>query len=282
MNKTRILVADDDPDLLKIMTRLLSSEDTVVFCASDGKTALERAAEQVPDMVILDVEMPGMNGFEVCIAMRRDYRTRHIPVLMLTGKGSADNELYGINMGADDYMTKPFESSRLKAKAASLLCRVQSRMELNPLTRLPGNRSIRREAESRLLSGGAFAVTYLDIRRFKLINDRYGFQFGDRVILALAELLREFAAQAPGRGDFIGHVGGDDFVLLTERSFQAEFLGRKFDARLEELFAEAGLGKPPAETGLTAGQLWSDEVASGGFDALARTVSARKEAAKKA
>jgi len=278
MESTSILVADDDDRIQAVMGRLLGGSDTRMLFASDGPQAMEHARRQIPDVIILDVEMPGMNGFDVCAALRRDYRTRHIPIIFLTGGAGPAKEVYGLNIGADDYVSKPFDAESLKARIVAMLHRSKMSLGLNPLTRLPGNRVIRMEAESRLRSGRPFTLVYADIRHFKKFNDACGFSLGDEVILEAGRLLRE-VAQAPGVDAFIGHIGGDDFVLISDRPVDLRSLaalfehrvallpgtkgGPRIDLTLAELQCEAGVYRNYDELALAATRV-KEELRRGG------------------
>ncbi|MFH2202851.1 MAG: response regulator [Elusimicrobiota bacterium] len=279
METTSILVADDNPALQKIMRRLFAAEGVRVVCIGNGLEALANATRDVPDIVILDVNMPGMDGYAVCRALREDYRTRHIPVLMLTGMGPGDAELRGLDMGADDYLTKPFDAKRLKARTESLLRRGRSRMELNPLTHFPGNHAIKRECEERLRAGKPFTAAYADIRHFKAVNDSRGFSFGDRVILTLGETLRAAVESGPAGRPFVGHVGGDDFIVITDQPLCPSRVKASFAMRIDALYEEAGIADC-VPVGLTLGQVYCAPGRYGSYEELARAVSAAKEAAK--
>jgi len=278
MAETQILAADDNPAIRKLITRIFSRDDVRVVCIGDGLQALVRATRDLPDIVILDVNMPGMDGYQVCGELRRDSRTRHIPILMLTGMGDGASELRGLGEGADDYVTKPFDPARLKARAESLVRRGRARVETNPLTRLPGNGSIRRECERRLAAGKPFAAAYADIRRFKTINDARGFAFGDRVILTLAETLRGTAED--GGGAFVGHVGGDDFIVFADEPLCPCRVRASFEMRTDILYEAAAAGRAEPAVGLTLGQVYCPPGRFANYDELAAALSAAKEAAK--
>jgi len=211
---TTLLIADDHAPLRNMLARALGGMGTQILQAGDGKTALATARNHAPDMIILDINMPQLSGYEVCIALRRASPTRHIPILMLSARLEEKDQRYGLNMGADEYVTKPFDLSILKSRIFALLRRNQESLDRNPLTHLPGNRAICREAERRLYCERTFVFTYVDIRHFKGFNDAYGFHRGDAIILATAKLLCD-AVHESGSESFIGHIGGDDFVLMT-------------------------------------------------------------------
>jgi diguanylate cyclase (GGDEF)-like protein len=135
---------------------------------------------------------------------------------MLTGRGDVEDKVGGIEAGADDYIVKPFDPKELLARIRMILRRTERNLEANPLTRLPGNISILNELNRRIENGAPFAVCYLDLDKFKAFNDKYGFEHGDEVIRETARILIRTVNELGNKDDFIGHIGGDDFVVVTK------------------------------------------------------------------
>ena len=214
MRKQKILIVDDDPDILDIL-RLTLSEDYDIIEAQDGETTLKFIKTKAPDLVVLDYKIPAPDGREICLQIRRDLLLRHLPIIMLTGRRDITDKVEGLDAGADDYITKPFEPRELLARIRMVLRRTERDLEANPLTRLPGNVSILNELSSRIEKNGLFAVCYLDLNKFKNYNDEYGFEHGDEVIRETARILIRAKEELGGPNDFIGHIGGDDFVYIT-------------------------------------------------------------------
>ncbi len=208
-----ILVVDDDADIVRFVEMNLRLEGYRVLTARDGLEALDMVAAEVPDLVLLDVMLPGVDGVEVTRRLRADSRTSTLPVIMLTAKTMTADRVLGLTTGADDYIIKPFDTLELVARVKSTLRRNAEARAVSPLTSLPGNVRIEDEIAGRVSSGSPFAVAYLDLDNFKAFNDAHGFLRGDQVILLLATALRRavVGAEPPA---FIGHVGGDDFVLV--------------------------------------------------------------------
>jgi PleD family two-component response regulator len=209
----RILLAEDDPHIREIVALQLSIAGYLAIEAPDGLVALERAAETLPDLALLDVMMPGIDGYEVCRRLRASYRTRHVPIIFLTAKASLDDKLSGLGDGANDYITKPFDMNELLQRVKNALDWSRTQRSASPLTGLPGNLSIDAEVRRRLDEHRHFALLTVDIDSFKSFNDRYGYQRGDETIRALARILEEAAQTASGDA-FVGHIGGDDFMVL--------------------------------------------------------------------
>ncbi len=215
MMKPRVLLVDDDPDILDVLEITLSEDNYDISKAMDGEEALKVIRSKPFDLIILDHNMPKMTGREVCAEIKKDILLRHIPILMVTGKGEVHDKVCGLEAGADDYIVKPFEPKELQARIRMALKRSERDLDANPLTRLPGNISIIGELSARIESKEPFAVCYIDLNKFKSYNDSYGFEHGDDIIKETARILIR-AVQETGTGsDFIGHIGGDDFVVIT-------------------------------------------------------------------
>src|SRR5208283_1160327 len=215
MRKERILIIDDDPDIRDVL-ELSLSEYYAISSATNSQEGLEMVKTKNPDLIITDYNMPVMNGTEFCRNLRRDILLRHLPVIMLTGKGETRDMVTGIESGADDYLVKPFEPETLLARIRMILKRTTRSLDANPLTHLPGNPSIMEEFQSYIDAGKPFAVGYADLDKFKIYNDKYGFEHGDEIIRSLARILIDATMQFCGPEAFVGHIGGDDFVFICE------------------------------------------------------------------
>jgi diguanylate cyclase (GGDEF)-like protein len=211
-----ILIADDDEDIVRFVEVNLRLEGFRVATAADGRQALERAEEMRPDLILLDIMMPEIDGFEVCRRIRKDARTRHIPVVMLTAKSLSADKVVGLTAGADDYIIKPFDPVELVARVKSTLRRGKELRALNPLTGLPGNVDAQEEIARRIDEGTPFALLHVDLDNFKAFNDHYGFVRGDDAIRLLAACVTDAVQRHDVRGAFIGHIGGDDFIAVLD------------------------------------------------------------------
>ena len=233
--KERILIVDDEPHIRRILTFLLEQKGFTTLTAADGRQALEMARSETPDLILLDLMMPHMDGFEVCEHLRGEFVTAQIPVIMVTAKGEVNDKVRGLQGGANDYLTKPYDNKELLARVQNMLDWSRSQRQANPLTGLPGNQAIETRLQDVLRTREPFAFMYVDIDNFKAYNDCYGYQRGDEVIRFTADLLRSCSADIGAEHDFIGHIGGDDFCLLT--SLEAgEILGQSIATRFEAEF----------------------------------------------
>ncbi len=234
-----ILIVDDEPPIRTILSYMLEKEGFRVQVAQDGEEALEWLKTNDPDLVMLDVMMPGLDGFSVLERIRGQIRTRTLPVIMLTARGDTPQRVRGLQEGANDYLTKPFVPDELMLRVRNMLQLSRSQRDANPLTGLPGNRAITRELEKRLEDGESFGYLYLDLDNFKAYNDYYGYSRGDRVIALLAECIAAVVEERDSAESFVGHVGGDDFVVIVsedEAMELAETMKNRFDESIRFLY----------------------------------------------
>jgi len=223
-------MVEDDAKLARAVGRGLRHEGYAVDVVGDGDAALMRAAVWDYDAVVLDVMLPGRDGFEVCRRIKHDPAMAHVPVLILTAQRGIEDRLGGFDAGADDYLAKPFDPRELLARVTALLRLAQRGRDRNPTTGLPGGEAIYQELERRRQIGAAFSVAYFDLDFFKPFADRFGFAVADA---AIREAAAAMTTVARGRPDvFVGHVGGDDFVLCCppgDAAQLAEDARRRFD-----------------------------------------------------
>lgn len=213
--EARILVVDDDPDTLEIIKIGLEFRSYEVITATNGEDALKKISSENPDIVVLDVMMPKIDGLEVCRRAKENFFTSQIPIILLTARGQVEDKVHGLTIGADDYLVKPFDMRELAARVEMILRRTRLSLEASPLTGLPGNIAIQREIDRRIGLNELFAVCYMDLDNFKAYNDRYGHSAGDKVIRATADIITQTFKNHGNPEDFVGHVGGDDFLGIT-------------------------------------------------------------------
>jgi diguanylate cyclase (GGDEF)-like protein len=226
----RVLVVEDDEATRSALHALLADAGYGCDEARDGEAAVAAMRGGRFDLVLLDIGLPGISGADVHRLLRRDPRTRFLPIIFLTAHADRQSRLEQIEAGADDYITKPYDAEELLARVGMAVRRTNGLRAVNPLSGLPGNMTITEEIERRIDRREPFALLYVDIDHFKEFNDHYGFTRGDRVITMLAELL----AHASSGGDrFVGHVGGDDFVVIA-RASEAEPLAERITASFDE------------------------------------------------
>lgn len=211
--KRKVLVVDDEVTLLEIVKANLEIEGYDVVTAMSGEMGLVSAIVDQPDVIVLDVMMPDVDGWEICQRLRSDPRTKYIPVILLTALDGTHYVVKGFECGADDYLAKPFANAELFARIKSVLTRAAKGMAVDLLTSLPGKHQIYEETRKRIEHRGKFfAFVYLDISNLRAINYRYGVERGDQVILSVANILRDLVKIDE---EFLGYMGEDDFVVLS-------------------------------------------------------------------
>jgi DNA-binding response OmpR family regulator len=210
-----LLIVDDDADIRRILTIRLQQDGCRVVEAATGAEALIAAQKQIFDLIILDLLLPDIDGFSVLGALRARTATAMTPIILLSARDSAPEKVRGLQLGADDYVTKPFSPAELQARVLAALRRHEREAGANPSTRLPGNIAIERTLRNHIQNNAPCAVCYADIDNFKAYNDTYSFLKGDAVIQQTAHVLLQAIEQCGNHDDFAGHIGGDDFVVIT-------------------------------------------------------------------
>jgi len=247
----RILVVDDDRNLRKIIQTNLELAGYDVSTAPNGEEALKLLDVMQPDLVVLDVMMPLMDGYEVARRIRRHPSNTHVPIIMLTAKSEVEDKLAGFEAGADDYITKPFGPQELLARVRAKIRRVEVDASLSPLTRLPGNLAIEAELRRRIDAKEPFAVLYLEMDNFKAFNDVYGFTHGDEAIQLVASSAVDVVRRRGTAHDSGRNMGGDDFIIVTLPP-RAEEIAREiidmFDRDIRKLYTAQDLRQGFIET----------------------------------
>jgi diguanylate cyclase (GGDEF)-like protein len=220
-----ILVADDSPSNLQLLYDILSRSGYEILVAENGEEVLEIIEETNPDIFLLDIMMPGMDGLELCARLKEMQRFSATPIVFITAKNSAEDIVRGFAAGAVDYIPKPFNEAEILARVRThirlhdVLTELehlrQLALDANPLTQLPGNNSITKAITEALQGTREVSVVYVDIDNFKAYNDKYGFAAGDQVLRFTAGKLVAAVEENCGKGHMVGHVGGDDFVFIT-------------------------------------------------------------------
>ncbi|HEX7168428.1 MAG TPA: response regulator, partial [Acidimicrobiales bacterium] len=202
----RVLVADDSLVVRSVLRKQLEAYGHAVVEAVDGVQALRACREQPPDIILLDVEMPNLDGHGVLSELRRDEITADIPVVFLTGRSSTEDVVEGLRLGAHDYLAKPFEPAELLARVSAALrvkrlqdelrernAQLEAISRTDALTGLPNRRHLQERlaasAAATRRHGGAMAVLMVDVDHFKSINDRFGHDAGDIVLRDVARRL---------------------------------------------------------------------------------------------
>ena len=220
MSKARILVVEDDFDISNMLKIYFNGQGYEVDVAGRGNLALEMTRQNLPHLIVLDIMLPDIDGYEVCRQLRMSTRTSHIPVIFLTQKDERSDKLQGLELGADDYITKPFDVEELRLRVQNAIARAERESLTDPRSGLPSGRLIEDQLREIIRRDG---WAYLDIRvnYFDAFSDLYGFVAADNVIRFTTLLLGEVVDEFGNNDDFIGHPGGNSFVVITEAGRQA-------------------------------------------------------------
>ena len=232
MGKARLLITEDDVDISNMLKIYFSGLGFEVDTALRGKDALEKTHHALPNLIILDIMLPDIDGYEVCRRLRTNTRTSHIPVIFLTQRDERSDRLQGLELGADDYITKPFDIEELKLRVQGAIRRSERESLTDPRSGLPAGRLIEEQLR-RIIRETNWA--YLDVRinDFEPFNDVYGFVTGDDVLRFTGMLIGEVLDEFGTPNDFIGHAGSDNFIIMTSEN-TAPAIRQKLKSRFAE------------------------------------------------
>ncbi len=212
----KIVLAEGQSVIADILPQFLKPMGYEVLVADNGPHALKQIRQKLPDLIIVDSDLAVVDGISLCKILKRDFLTSYIPVILLIDKRQLRKKLLEIKEGVDDYIFKPPDPIDLQVRLEMALRRTDHQMHANSLTRLPGNKAIEYVSRQRINKGDAFSFMYLDIDNFKAFNDTYGYLRGDGVIMQTARIISDSVVRKGNKEDFVGHVGGDDFVVMTD------------------------------------------------------------------
>jgi DNA-binding response OmpR family regulator len=215
MSKGRILVVEDDFDISNMLRIYFGGQGYTVEVASRGGDALAATQRQAPNLIVLDINLPDISGYDVCRKLRTTTRTRHIPIIFLTQKDERSDKIIGLESGADDYITKPFDIEELKLRVKNAIDSAERSRKVDAISNLPGGSLI--EDYLRELMRNPRTWTYIDMKisNFEMFSDVYGWTAADEVIRFTAFLLGELVEQHGTPDDYIGHPGRDNFIIIT-------------------------------------------------------------------
>jgi diguanylate cyclase (GGDEF)-like protein len=221
----KVLIVDDERANLNILIELLKPQYKIMAANSGQKALKALMGASPPDLVLLDIMMPDMDGYEVCRQIKSHDATCDIPVIFVTAMSEVSDETKGFKLGAVDYITKPISPSIVQARvethlgfqyALKELKRLYSfALDSNPMTGLPGNNTLTKRIKQALKQKEAVCVIYSDLDNFKAFNDKYGFALGDEVLLFTSNIFTKVVKRVNLPDAFVGHIGGDDFIVIV-------------------------------------------------------------------
>jgi len=234
MSRGRMMIVEDDLDISNMLRIYFQSQGYDVSVAQRGEDALEMCRQQLPHIIVLDIMLPDIDGYDVCRNLRSNLRTSHIPIVFLTQKDERSDKIHGLELGADDYITKPFDLEELKLRVKNAMARAQYESLTNPTTGLPSGRLIEDQLRQ-LMRRDDWGIVYVGIQGFSTFGEVYGFVAGEEVLRFTALVLGKVVDSVGTPNDFIGHIGGDDFIVVTSKDLVApivEDLQRRFKAEV--------------------------------------------------
>ena len=232
MGKARLCIVEDDVDIANMLRIYFTSQGYDVDVAHRGNDALELTRHAMPHLIVLDIMLPDIDGYEVCRTLRTQTRTSHIPVIFLTQKDERSDKLQGLELGADDYITKPFDIEELKLRVQNAIARAEREALTDPTSGLPTGRLIEDQLR-RIIRNKGWAFMDIRVNAFEAFKDVYGFIAANDVLRFTGMILGEVVDEKGTLNDFLGHAGGDNFVIIT-----AEANAPAVKARLIERFGD--------------------------------------------
>jgi DNA-binding response OmpR family regulator len=240
MSKGRILVVEDDFDISNMLRIYFSGQGYEVQVAPRGGDALSMTRKQLPNLIVLDIMLPDMNGYDVCRDLRMTTRTSHIPIIFLTQRDERSDKIQGLELGADDYVTKPFDIEELKLRVQNAISAANRQTQIDSKSNLPTGRLIEDHLRTLMHSEGDWAYIDLKINQFDAFTDVYGFVAGDEVIRFMAVMIGEIIDEVGTPDDYAGHPGRDNFILITHaedpESLKAHLM-EVFDEKIKQHYS---------------------------------------------
>jgi PleD family two-component response regulator len=232
MGKARILIVEDDFDISNMLKIYFNGQGYDADVAGRGEDALDKTKQGLPHLIVLDIMLPDIDGYEVCRRLRTNTRTSHIPVIFLTQKDERSDKLQGLELGADDYITKPFDIEELKLRVQNAISRSERESLTDPRSGLPAGRLIEEQLR-KIIREEDWAFLDLRLNYYDAFKEVYGFVAADDVLRFTTMLLGEVVDEFGTTNDFIGHPGGNNFVIITAVEGAA-----KIQDAIKERFAE--------------------------------------------
>lgn len=230
--KLKILIVEDDLDVAEMLNAYFRVQGYEVFTVNWGEDGVRSCQTVHPDIVILDIRLPDIDGYEVARRLRSDRRTAGVPIIFLTEKRERGDRLLGLELGADDYITKPFDVQELRLRVRNSLRRVSQEPLTNPVTGLPEG-AVVDEKLTELLGSEESAILFISIENMDVFREAYGFVASDDVLRAISFMIVNTMREFGNSEDFLGHLDGSGFVLVLS-SPNLAVMKEKLRSRLEQ------------------------------------------------
>lgn len=231
-----ILVVEDDGVITQLVREHLGDEGYRAVMVGKGDDAVQFAMRDVPSLAILNVMLSSLDSYKIIQQLRNHPKCMHIPIIVVSALNSLVHKVRAYELGVDSYITRPYCYDELIAHIRRHLQRMQQCM-LSPLTHLPGGLQLERAVDYKLRGSNPWSVLYLDLDNFKAFNDAYGFLTGNDMIMLVGTICQQVVYEYGNADDFVGHVGGDDFVILTTPDREKMFCNRILERYRRESLA---------------------------------------------
>ncbi len=215
MGKGRILVVEDDTDISKMLRIYFDSQGYEVLVAKKGQEALDICRTKLPNVIVLDINLPDIDGYDVCRILRSNTRTSYVPIIFLTQRDDRSDKIAGLELGADDYITKPFDIEELKLRVEGTIRRSLREALTHPVTNLPAGKLIEEQLKNVKDSVEPWVLLYFGIRNASAFKEIAGPIQVNEVLIFLADIMRETVEEFGSMNDFIGQASDNDFIILT-------------------------------------------------------------------
>jgi DNA-binding response OmpR family regulator len=214
-DKAKILIVEDDLDLSEMLNAYFRVQNYDVLTAAWGKEAIDISKDENLNLIMLDIRLPDIDGYEVCRQLRMQRRTQDVPIIFLTEKRDRVDKLQGLELGVVDYITKPFDIQELRLRVRNAISRVARQTVTNPVTDLPEVELAEERLNSLLHEEQPWALLLVSIQGLREFRELYGFVAADDVMRAVTLMVRNAVREHGGEEDFIGHLAPEDFVIIT-------------------------------------------------------------------
>jgi CheY-like chemotaxis protein len=230
--KPIIMIVEDDLDVADMLNAYFRVQGYEVVTVNWGEDAIRSCATTVPDLVILDIRLPDIDGYEVARRLRTNRRTKDVPIIFLTEKRARSDKLQGLELGADDFITKPFDVQELRLRVRNALRRSTQGTLTNPVTNLAEGALVD-EKLGECLSRDIWAILVISIKNLESFREAYGFVASDDVLRAMSLMIHNAIRDSGGASDFLGHLSPTDLVLVTSPATFPD-LRERIRVRLEQ------------------------------------------------
>lgn len=230
----QLLIVEDDHHLLEMLQTYLQMKDYHVFTASWGDEALALVDQHHFDLVLLDIRLPDMNGYDICRQIRSHRQTRHLPIIFLTEKSERFNKIQGLELGVVDYITKPFDMQELQLRIRNAIKRADTPASLHPITQLPSRLILEEHLQELLNDGKGVSLIGLRVHQLERFREHYGFVAADDVMRAISLIIRNALRSFGGQEDLAGHLQTAEYFAILTTATEPESILRRIEERLEQ------------------------------------------------